>query len=360
MNRALTLVPALVAAILWNPVGAEISVREDANIGDSTATMLGVNHIGISVRDMDMMLDFYQQATDFELIRRERVENSATADALFAHEGVGYDVAVLKAPNMLLELRAFDHNRDLPDREMPAKGPGMTHTCFQSVIDKPGWDRFAAAGARALTRGGKPIDLGGYGVTYGYAYDPEGNMMELEQLDGPLLEKSGYDTTWQVIDADLWMSQVALVTHDLERLMGWYKEVLAFDPYRTGELKDNPRADEIADLTDLHILGGWFRISESSKVLELWQYVNPETKPFQGNRAVTDLGYSFSLEVADINAEYQRLSKLGVEFFGEPVDFSGFRQVYAKDVDGNVFSLRQILEGNSDLSVLVLEQRQGS
>ena len=27
------------------------------------------------------------------------------------------------------------------------------------------------------------IDLGGYGVTYAYGYDPEGNMFEMEQLD---------------------------------------------------------------------------------------------------------------------------------------------------------------------------------
>ena len=42
-----------------------------------------------------------------------------------------------------------------------------------------------------LSRGEGPVDLLGQGVTYAYAYDPEGNMLELEQLDFDRLGETG-------------------------------------------------------------------------------------------------------------------------------------------------------------------------
>ena len=33
----------------------------------------------------------------------------------------------------------------------------------------------------------------------------------------------------------MWMTQVALVTHDIERLTNWYADIMAFMPYRTGD-----------------------------------------------------------------------------------------------------------------------------
>ena len=62
---------------------------------------------------------------------------------------------------------------------MPPKGPGMTHTCYQSPEWYSSYEKFKANGADILSRGDQPIDLGGYGVTYAYAYDAEGHMMEI-------------------------------------------------------------------------------------------------------------------------------------------------------------------------------------
>lgn len=227
----------------------------------------------------------------------------------------------------------------------------MTHTCFQSPASHPGWDRFISAGATPLTWGGEPVDLGGYGVTYGYAYDPEGNMMELEQLDGEILARSGYDSAWSDRGLSMWMSQVALVTHDIDRLMGFYQEVLGFQPYRTAELRDNKKADQIVGYEDSHVLAGWFRMSDTSMMLEFWQYVNPVTPRSEGPRDVTAPGYSFSLEVTDIHQEHRRLTDLDVDVVSDPVRLGDFWQVYARDIDGNVFSLRQAVDPESELSL---------
>jgi len=331
-------------------------VRKDANIKDASGGIIGLNHIALSVKDLDRALDFYQKGSGFELLSREVVSGNAAADALFAHSGIEYEVAVLKAPNMLFELTEFKHNADVPLTQMPAQGPGMTHTCFQSPKHDSGYDKFIQAGAKRLSRGTTPVDLGGYGVTYAYVYDPEGNMLELEQLDGQVLARAGYDKAWQDIGESMWMSQVGLATHDLDRLMNYYQQVLGFEPYRKAELKDNEKLNDITNIDDLELKVGWFRLNQTSKVLEIWEYENPPTPKFEGERALTALGYSFSLEVDDIQAEFQRLKAQGVALVGTPVQLGNFWQVYARDPDGNIFSLRQVIDPQSTLSVRVLDR----
>jgi hypothetical protein len=90
--------------------------------------------------------------------------------------------------------------------------------------------------------------------------------------------------------------------------------------------------------------------------MEFWQYDNPETTQFLGNRDSTALGYTYSIEVGDIQAEYARMSDLGVEFVSDPVLLGIFWQVHANDIDGNAFSLRQAVDSGSPYSVPQLER----
>ena len=202
-----------------------------------------------------------------------------------------------------------------------------------------------------ISKGDTPVDLGGYGVTYAYAHDPEGNMIEMEQLDEHVLKRAGYTDEMRDSGFNLWMTQVGLATSDINRLMRFYQKVLSIAPYRVAELKDNPRADDIAGVDDLHLLGGWFKMNKKAKVIEIWQYKNPETVMATKQRQPSTLGYSFSLEVGDITAEYNRLTDLGVEFISKPIKFGPYLQTYARDIDGNVFALRQPIEPDSPYSL---------
>ena len=49
------------------------------------------------------------------------------------------------------------------------------------------------------------------------------------------------------------------------------------------------------------------------------------------------------------------MTKLGVEFVSAPVKLGDFWQVYAHDIDGNVFSLRQAIDTDSPYSIPQLE-----
>lgn len=325
-----------------------------ASIRDTTTGILGINHIGLSVTDLGAALDFYRAATGYEVVTREEISGDAAADALFGRT-VQLRRAILKAPNMLLELNEFAHHRGAETTRMPVQGPGMTHTCYQSPATDPAFKYFEKAGATVLSRGGAPVDLAGRGITYAYLYDPDGNMLETEQLDEPVLESSGYYGSPVLKGHRAWMSQVALATPDIEGLMGFYHRVLGIRPFRRLEIENNPRIDAVADESDSHLIGGWFRLNDKSKVIEMWQFLRPETEAPSEHRDPTSLGYSFSFEVEDIHAETKRLTGLGLEFVSEPVRFGEFWEVYTRDRDGNVFSLRQAVDPSSPRSVRQLD-----
>lgn len=328
-----------------------------SSIKNSPHGILGVNAIPISVTDLDAALEFYQAATPFELIKHDQIQDDAAADHLFCAEGVSLKRAILRAPNMLLELMEFEENRNRDVSKMPIHGPGMTHTCYQSPATQSGYEKFRSAGADILTTGDSAVDLGGYGVTYAYAHDPDGNMLEMEQLDPPVLEHIGYHHSPTLSNQSMWITQVCLVSPDIERLLAFYAEVLGVSPSRRVEVKNNSKAAQIGGVEAVHILGGWFRLDEHAKVVELWQYLDPKTPEPQLDRAPRALGYSYSFEVDDIEGEYQRMQSIeGLNFFSKPIEFDDFLGVYGRDVDGNVFCLRQMRDAASVHSVRVLDQ----
>ncbi len=318
-------------------------------ITDSPTSIIGFNHVGISVLDLDKMLTFYQEATQYKLVKRTTIQDSEEADKLFGQAGISYEKAILKGPNMLLELTEFAQQSDSLRSKMPPQGPGMTHTCYQSSDTDAGYVKFKQAGTDMLSRGDKPVDLGGYGVTYAYGYDPEGNMMELEQMSETIISLQ-IGTDWAK-EHPLWMTQVAIMSPDLPKLIEFYQKVLAIEPYRVGTYKDNPRFDDIVDMDNMAFKAAWFGMDTQGKKLELMQYLNPETPGIGKPKALTDLGYTYSYEVLDIQEEYERLKKLGVQFVSEPQLLEDFWRVFAHDIDGNVFSLRQAADKDSMYSL---------
>jgi len=334
----------------------DLSVDPDATVKQSDAGILGVPAIMLSVTELDRMLEFYGGATGFEVCSREDISQNPALDALFGATEISLRRAVLKAPNMALELNEFAENRNMRGSKMPVQGPGMTHTCFQTPDSAPGYDRFRAAGVDMLSIGDGPVDIGGYGVTYAYGYDPEGNLLEMEQLDEAMLEGVGYFRSPVLTGSHMWMSQVALVTHDLDRMMAFYSKLLGARPSRLTEVADNPKIDAIGAVTGAHLRGGWFRLDDHSKVLELWQYLKPRTEEGIARQTARSPGYSFAFEVDDLEAELRRLHSLeGFRPLGAPVCLFGWREVYCADIDGNYFSLRQALDPRSPFSVRAMD-----
>ena len=316
---------------------------------DTPTTFIGFNHIGISVLDLDKMVDFYQSATGFEVISRYSIDNDPGARVLFSLDSISYETAILKGPNMLLELTEFKNQKDTVIDRMPFYGPGMTHTCFQGPVDKPVYKKFKNAGVDIISRGGMPVGESSIRVSYAYGYDPEGNMVELEQMPDILISMH-IGKKWSDQNP-VWMTQVAIMTHDLKRLTDYYEGVLGINPYRENSYGPHPSLDAIVDFDSVMIEASWFGMDTQGKKMELMQYTNPITPESTHSRLLTDLGYSFSFEVGDIHKEYNRLKSQGVNFKSAPQKMKNFWMVFAQDPDGNVYSLRQIIDENSPLSL---------
>lgn len=338
----------LVSTFISNNIFAQTDSK--ASLKDSPTSIIGFNHIGISVNNLEEMVAFYEKATPFEIVKREKISQQVNADKLHAREGVAYERVTFKAPNMLLELTEYANQSAITRTKMPPQGPGMTHTCYQSPSWKSGYEQFKKANIDILSRGDNAVDLGGYGVTYAYGYDPGGNMLEMEQMEAHFMKQGGMDSLW-IQQHDMWMTQVALLSPDIQKISDFYRGVFDFSPNRKVKLAGMERLDDIIGQDNTIVHATWYKMDGPGKMLELMQYEHPVTPAKLSKKDPADLGYTFSIEVTDIQAEYERMKKLGVEFLSEPQILGEFHSVFAHDVDGNVFSLRQAVSKASGYSM---------
>jgi catechol 2,3-dioxygenase-like lactoylglutathione lyase family enzyme len=147
--------------------------------------ILGVNHVAISVPDMEKALAFYRDLLGFEKVFEfswgEKSDLAEIAGRILAVKGTVADVIVLRADNMLIELfkfkaggaRAQDPNRPVIDH-------GFTHLCLAvKDLDKE-YDRLKAAGMKFHCPPTQVVE----GVRTIYGRDPFGNVIELEEAEG--------------------------------------------------------------------------------------------------------------------------------------------------------------------------------
>lgn len=297
----------------------------DENARSNTSTVKGINHVGLSVSNLEASVEFYTKATTVKLEPSMRLGNSAAEEASgFLNKPV--ERTTLAGPNGRLELSQYDPSLSGPAEILPVEGPGVTHVCYQSPTEQDIYSRFKELGATPVSRGTEPVDLGGYGVYYAYERDADGIMFETEHLDKAPFE------------GPIWISHVALVTPDVDRAAEFYENLFGFKPNRRTNKAAGPTFDDVADHKDVHIRAAWFDIGNMT--LEIWQFVNPVTtdpgEPFPFEK----IGYNkFAFEVADIDKDYKRLVADGVEFLSEPVKSDESTEVFARDPDGNLFSL---------------------
>ena len=211
----------------------------------------GIHHVGLSVTDLDRSLAFYEAATSLEATVDPPVDPSASQGR----------TATLRGPNCGLELIEYPGAQE-PAAEMPVQGPGITHVCYQSATADNLYGDLLEAGATPVSRGTEPVDLGGYGVYYAYARDPDGIIFEVEHLDRPHF------------DGDFWIAHVALASTDLDRLVDFYEGLLGMEPARRSDNIHGPQFDAVAGIDGVRIRAAWFDLD--NMILELWQFLHPE------------------------------------------------------------------------------------
>jgi catechol 2,3-dioxygenase-like lactoylglutathione lyase family enzyme len=156
---------------------------------------------------------------------------------------------------------------------------------------------------------------------------------------------------------------VALSTGDVERLLGFYRDLLGFEV-----LFDQtwPEGTEVADaITGLE--GSSARqvmLGADNAYLELFEYRSPTPRQGDPARPVCDHGITHvCLDVSDLDAEYQRLRAAGMRFHSPPQDLGagvGVRTTYGRDPDGNVVELQELSSSQHPFAIPGVSQRRGA
>ncbi|MFT4029366.1 MAG: VOC family protein [Protaetiibacter sp.] len=134
-----------------------------------------VDHVGLSVGDLEAQSDWYRRAFGFETANPfEVVPAGLRGVFLLGPDGLAIE---------LLERRGSTHRvpADNPPDELLAQGWG--HICFRVADVDSTFDALVAAGAGVVTL---PSAAPEPGVRFAFLTDPEGNFIELLDRSGPV------------------------------------------------------------------------------------------------------------------------------------------------------------------------------
>jgi catechol 2,3-dioxygenase len=162
---------------------------------------LRLGHVGISVRDMDRMVDFYRTVLGLEVSDAMVYPDGATlAEGTWLRCGADHHVLALFQP------------RELPDGETRG-GPGLHHVAFEVAS----FEELRRAARHVRERHGPlhAVRQGGPGCQLRvYFHDPEGNLVELYWA----LDQIGWDGRSRPYPP---IEDVDLETFDVEAFLAW-------------------------------------------------------------------------------------------------------------------------------------------
>ncbi len=146
----------------------------------------GVHHIAISTGRWEEMLAFYRDLLGFTL--GDKFEwgphdpGADVADAVTGLKGSAARAALLKGANLCIEL--FDFSAPTPRRQSPDRpvcDHGFTHLALDVENIDEVYEALRARGMRFHTH----VQTSGGGIRNTYGRDPDGNVIEIQELLNP-------------------------------------------------------------------------------------------------------------------------------------------------------------------------------
>jgi len=142
------------------------------------------------------------------------------------------------------------------------------------------------------------------------------------------------------------VNHVAVSTRNIDALIDWYTTAFGFELVsRGGWEAGNPAIDGIVGLKDSAAKTAFMRAGNLN--IELFEYSSPVGRPNDPNRPASDHGYThFCVETDDIDADYARLSAMGMPFHAPPTpkgSIGTLRACYGRDPEGNIIELVEFI-----------------
>lgn len=142
----------------------------------------------------------------------------------------------------------------------------------------------------------------------------------------------------------------SISTGNMDRALAFYEGLLGVEVLFTSDFS----GEEISAITALPAATGRVAMLRAANShIELFEYATPEAAPNVADRPVCNHGLThICFDVTDLPAEYERLKAAGVEFHCPPTSLgTSVRTTYARDPDGNVVELQEILTPKSRMAI---------
>ncbi|CCA93998.1 VOC family protein [Novosphingobium sp. PP1Y] len=150
------------------------------------------------------------------------------------------------------------------------------------------------------------------------------------------------------------LHHINISTPNLQRMQEFYEKAFGFEPVFVHNLEDyQEEAERVIGVKDA--VCTTVTMKGGNVYIELFQWSNPVGKRLEPLRPY-DYGYThLCFNVDDIDAEFERLSGLGLPFVhGSPTktvfDGKTYGSVYGRDPDGNLIEIMQS-PSDSDMSL---------
>jgi glyoxylase I family protein len=145
----------------------------------------GVHHVAVSTHDLDRLVAFYTELFGFEVVMSTSWRDRPVIDSIVGLEGSAARQAMLKSGNAYIEVFEYEsHDGPGGPDERTAADKGYTHFCIDVQDIDAEYERLSAAGMRFHC---PPPQLAGGSVRATYGRDPDGNIVELQEVVDPEL-----------------------------------------------------------------------------------------------------------------------------------------------------------------------------
>lgn len=137
-------------------------------------------------------------------------------------------------------------------------------------------------------------------------------------------------------------NHVGISVSSLDRSVGFYRDVMEMDVVAPPFPLGGEEVEQVTGLRDLKVQVAV--VSKGNLMLELFEFENPVPQKQDPRYPVNNHGIThFGITVDDIDAMWERLTRLGVHFHSPVRQFpGGIRAAYGRDPDGNVFELLEM------------------
>lgn len=298
--------------------------------------VMGISYIGVTVTDLNRSQTVYTEAANLSVVERSRIENSESLRVLSQGEYNSAESVLLAGTNAQLRFMQFSDTPASDHHAVPVNGSGIAHVCYQANQNTSVYKTFLSNGATHIGSEEMVQISSRNPVYYAYATDPDGIVIEIEEVDVSKLQLDSLP------EHDFRIRQVALSTPDMDRALRFYSMLLEEqNPRRLGRWLhlSGEKVDAISGLPESEIEMAWFQTRNLE--LEIIQYHSHPPVDNAGERPIQATGYNMIMfEVSSLAAAKAKLEQAGALLILEHAEMDGLPTLFARDPDGNLLGFQ--------------------